>query len=53
MSKGREAMAYLTYLIDQYHNLSSIAAFIHPHNGGWPESWHTDAPDYSNAASLK
>ncbi|KAI9676866.1 MAG: hypothetical protein M1817_006705 [Caeruleum heppii] len=56
LNKGREAMAYLTYLIDNYANLPSIIAFLHPHQGGsilryW-SAWHTDAEKWSNVASL-
>lgn len=52
MNKGREAMAYLTYLIDHYNSLPSIIAFLHPHEDGYPGAWHTDADDYSNVNSL-
>jgi len=52
-NKGREAMAYLTYLVDMYDSLPSTIAFIHPHEAGWPQAWHTDAEDYSNAKSLQ
>lgn len=46
-NKGREAMAYLTYLIDRYSHLPSTIAFIHSHRDGYPQAWHTDADDYS------
>jgi len=52
-NKGREAMAYLTFLIDHYENLPEIIVFLHPHLKGWPEAWHTDAPDYSNVNSVR
>ena len=41
-NKGREAMVYLTYLIDHYDKLPGIMAFLHPHRDGWPEAWHTE-----------
>lgn len=50
---GREAMAYLTFLIDHYHNLPEIMVFLHPHLEGWPEAWHTDARDYNNVNSVR
>lgn len=50
---GREAMAYLTFLIDHYHNLPEIIVFLHPHLQGWPEAWHTDADGYSNVLSVR
>jgi hypothetical protein len=40
-NKAKEAMPYLTYIIDNYHNLPSTMAFIHSHRGGYPEAWHT------------
>jgi Protein of unknown function (DUF3431) len=46
-NKGREAMAYLTYLIDHYSRLPSTIAFIHSHRDGYPQAWHTDADDYN------
>lgn len=52
-NKGREANVYLTYIIDNYDKLPSTIAFIHPHENGWPEAWHTDSPGYSNAKSLQ
>ena len=52
VNKGREAMAYLTYLVDHYEALPSTIAFIHPHKEGWPVAWHTDSEDHSNVKSL-
>lgn len=46
-------MPYLTYIIENYHNLPSIMAFIHSHEDGYPRAWHNDAPNYSNVASLQ
>lgn len=44
--KGREAAAYLTYIVDNYGNLSPYTIFIH----GMEEHWHNDAagPKTSN-----
>ena len=36
-NKGQEAMAYLTYIIQNYDNLPESMAFIHSHES----SWHT------------
>ncbi|KAF2501889.1 hypothetical protein BU16DRAFT_600049 [Lophium mytilinum] len=52
LNKGKEAMTYLTYIIDHYDSLPSIIAFVHSHKDGWPQAWHTDTPGYSNAVSL-
>lgn len=45
-------MAYLTYMIDNYHILPNISIFVHSHRDGYPRAWHTDAPDYSNVYSI-
>ena len=43
MNKAREAMAYLTYIVDHYPKFPDVMAFIHPHRRGMPQAWHTDA----------
>ena len=52
-NKGKEAMAYLTFLIDFYERLPLIVAFVHSHLDGYPTAWHTDRPGYNNVKSLK
>ena len=52
-NKGREAMAYLTYIVDHYDNLPAIITFIHPHRDGLLAAWHTDHPTHSNSLSLR
>jgi hypothetical protein len=52
LNKGREAMAYLTYIIDTYQDLPKMVAFIHPHGTGWPAAWHNDAPGYDAVTML-
>jgi hypothetical protein len=52
-NKGREANAYLAYIVQNYNNLPSTIAFIHPHKDGYPRAWHTDNDEYSNAVSLQ
>jgi hypothetical protein len=48
-NRGHEAMAYLTFLIDNYQNIPATGAvFIH----GSRFAWHNDALDYDNAALL-
>ena len=52
MNKGHEAMAYLTYIIDNYASLPSVMAFVHPHRSGFLSAWHTDTPLHSNVDAL-
>jgi hypothetical protein len=52
-NKGREANAYLAYIVQNYNNLPSTIAFIHPHKEGYPAAWHTDNDAHSNALSLQ
>ena len=40
LNKGREAVAYLRYIVDNYENLPSSIAFIHAHR----TSWHQQNP---------
>ncbi len=48
-NRGHEAMAYLTFLIDNYADIPTAGAvFVH----GSRKAWHNDAPDYDNAALL-
>lgn len=53
MNKGREAMTYLTYIIDHYYTLPELLVFIHSHRDGYPKAWHTDVQDYSNVNSVR
>lgn len=48
-NRGHEAMAYLTFLIDNYAYLPAAGA-VFVHGSRW--AWHNDAPDYDNAALL-
>jgi hypothetical protein len=52
-NKGMEANAYLAYIVQNYHNLPSTIAFIHPHKDGYPIAWHTDNNEHSNVVSLQ
>ncbi|KNG50722.1 hypothetical protein TW65_02101 [Stemphylium lycopersici] len=51
-NKGREANAYLAYIVQNYDNLPLTIAFIHPHKDGYPVAWHTDNQEHSNVVSL-
>jgi hypothetical protein len=53
VNKGREANAYLYYILHNYDNLPSTVAFLHPHRLGYPAAWHNDASNYDNVNSLK
>lgn len=52
-NKGMEANAYLAYIVQNYDNLPSTIAFIHPHKDGYPLAWHTDNNEHSNVVSLR
>lgn len=52
-NKGREANAYLAYIVQHYDNLPSTIAFLHPHKDGYPGAWHTDNNEHSNVVSLR
>ncbi|KAH4859922.1 hypothetical protein HBH70_012530 [Parastagonospora nodorum] len=52
-NKGMEANAYLAYIVQNYNNLPSTIAFLHPHKEGYPIAWHTDNEEHSNVVSLK
>jgi hypothetical protein len=52
-NKGNEANAYLAYIVQNYYNLPSTIAFIHPHKDGYPAAWHTDNDQHSNVVSLQ
>lgn len=53
INKGREAMAYLTYIVDFYTQLPSIMVFLHAHRNGYPTAWHTDAANHDNVDSVQ
>ncbi|KAJ5653438.1 hypothetical protein N7490_000441 [Penicillium lividum] len=48
-NRGHEAMAYLTFIIDNYADIPAAGA-VFVHGSRW--AWHNDAPDYDNAALL-
>ncbi|KAK5654754.1 hypothetical protein OQA88_7079 [Cercophora sp. LCS_1] len=47
-NKGREAMVYLTHIIDRYDSLAPITVFAHAARF----AWHNDDPDYDALATL-
>jgi hypothetical protein len=47
--RGNEANAYLTFIIDNYHDLPDITLFMHPHENWDTGGWHIDNPGESNA----
>ena len=54
VNKGRESLAYLTYIIEHYDDgLGETMAFVHAHRDGYPRAWHVDAPDHSNVEALR
>lgn len=49
MNKGRESLAYLSYVIDNYANLPSTLVFLHSHRS----AWHIDTPLHDNVVALQ
>ncbi|KAI1114121.1 hypothetical protein F5Y14DRAFT_415532 [Nemania sp. NC0429] len=49
VNKGREAMVYLTYLIDRYDSLPENVVFVHASRF----AWHNDDPDYDALPTLR
>ncbi|TKA73231.1 hypothetical protein B0A55_06053 [Friedmanniomyces simplex] len=52
-NKGREANAYLTYILEHYHDLPEIAVFVHAHRNGYPQAWHTEGAGNDIVDSLR
>jgi hypothetical protein len=52
VNKGREAMPYLTYLVDNYEDLPSIIVFLHAHRSGYPKAWHNEGDDHDVVTML-
>lgn len=48
-NKGREAMVYLSYIIDNYDHLPDHALFTHANRF----QWHNDDPDYDGLQVLR
>jgi len=54
MNKGKESMAYLTYIIDNYaHHIPSTVAFLHSHRSGFFKAWHVDTPLHDNVMAMQ
>ncbi|KAL2135446.1 hypothetical protein VTI74DRAFT_8432 [Chaetomium olivicolor] len=49
VNKGREAMVYLTHLIDSYDRLADTTVFHHASRF----AWHNDDPDYDALPALR
>ena len=49
-NRGHEAMAYLTFIIDNYLDIPA-AGSVFVHGSRW--AWHNDAPDYDNKKLLR
>lgn len=54
VNKGHEAMAYLTYIIDNYNeSIPEIVAFLHSHRSGFFTAWHVDTPLHDNVYAMR
>lgn len=53
-NKGNEAMTYLTYIIEHYHQpIPEVVVFIHSHRDGFFRAWHVDTALHSNVDSIR
>ncbi len=48
-NKGREAMVYLSHIINNYDTIAETTIFVHASRF----AWHNDDPDYDNLAALR
>lgn len=54
INKGHEAMAYLTYIVDNYErSIPSVVAFLHSHREGFFKAWHVDTPLHDNVYAMR
>ncbi|KAI4726375.1 hypothetical protein E4T49_05886 [Aureobasidium sp. EXF-10728] len=49
-NKGHEAMVYLSYIIDNYNNLSDVSIFMHAHRFAWHNN---DIMDLDSAQMIR
>jgi hypothetical protein len=49
VNKGNEAMVYLTYIIENYHNLPEVVFFHHDHS----KAWHQELTSDQEVAKLR
>ncbi|MCJ1320027.1 hypothetical protein MMC15_005363 [Xylographa vitiligo] len=52
-NKGRESMAYLTYIVDNYGALPDTVLFLHAHRDGEFRAWHVDNEAHDNVESVR
>lgn len=52
-NKGNEAGVYLWYILENYHNLPDVMAFLHAHRDGNIRAWHVDNEQNSNPLSIQ
>ncbi|KAF2750820.1 hypothetical protein M011DRAFT_417155 [Sporormia fimetaria CBS 119925] len=53
LDKGKEAIAYLTYIIDHYDSLPSTIVFLHAHRSRWPQARHNEGAQCSAVQMLR
>lgn len=53
LNKAKEALPYLTYIIEHYARLPDVMAFVHAHRSGMPAAWHNDAPRHDAVRMLR
>ena len=52
INNGREALVYLTRIVENYKDLPDTIVFLHSVRNGYSEAWHNDAPNYDNVSSV-
>ncbi|MCJ1285813.1 hypothetical protein MMC26_005154 [Xylographa opegraphella] len=52
-NKGREALAYLTYVVEHYDSLPDTVLFLHAHRDGEFRAWHVDNEAHDNVEAVR
>ena len=53
MNKGREALAYLSYVVEHYAALPETVLFLHAHRDGAERAWHVDNAGHDNVEAVR
>ncbi|MCJ1288966.1 hypothetical protein MMC34_000497 [Xylographa carneopallida] len=53
VNKGREALAYLSYVVEHYAALPETVLFLHAHRDGAERAWHVDNAGHDNVEAVR